>query len=145
MSRSFAVALALCAGLGGAQGQACGGHGSSTSPCPSQSSPGEPASVLDYATSDVATALAAAASTTTVRIVTIDDPSAPPALAAANVTLDARPESFAVVASNGDTLVVGRDEVGAMYGAFEVSERVRLDGAGVLPPAQPIVGAPAVA
>jgi hypothetical protein len=60
-------------------------------------------------------------------------------------TLDARPESY-VVASRGDaTFVLGRDEVGAMYGALAVAERLRLRGAPALPLAGTLSGAPALA
>ena len=43
-----------------------------------------------------------------------------------------------------NTWIVGRDPVGAMYGALEIAERIRLDGAGVVPPASVSRGAPTV-
>ena len=49
-------------------------------------------------------------------------------------------ESYAVVADGDETVIVGRDPTGAMYGALEVVER--LQGGEALPPAAPILGAP---
>jgi hypothetical protein len=62
-----------------------------------------------------------------VRIALASDGAAASALTAAGVTLDARPESFAILPSAGETLVVGRDEVGALYGAMEIAERLAGD------------------
>ncbi len=54
------------------------------------------------------------------------------------------PESFVIAPLAGTTWIVGRDPVGAMYGALEIAERIRLDGAGAVPPASVSRGAPAV-
>jgi hypothetical protein len=90
-------------------------------------------------------ALADAQSAASFRVVLASDAQASDALTAAGVTVDSRAESYAIVSQNGSTLIVGRDAVGAMYGALEAAERVRIDGPSALPPATAITGAPAVA
>ncbi|HEY2729801.1 MAG TPA: hypothetical protein VGK52_07655 [Polyangia bacterium] len=66
------------------------------------------------------------------------------ALAQSAATLDPRPESFVITTLGSTTIVVGRDPVGAMYGAQELAERLDLDGAAALPLATAITGAPAL-
>jgi hypothetical protein len=85
-------------------------------------------------------ALAAAGITATVRVEIAGDGCADPVLAAARTALGEAPESFAIVADGNDTMVVGRDATGAMYGAMELAERVAAGEA--LPPASPITGSP---
>jgi hypothetical protein len=87
----------------------------------------EPASPIDYARRQLDCAGA-----TDVTIVLAGDP------AAAGVAVDSRPESFAIVPGS-PTLVVGRDEVGAMYGALELAEQLRDGGT-----AQPLARAPSI-
>jgi hypothetical protein len=77
---------------------------------------------------------------TPVRILLANDGCAGPLLGAAGASLDARPESYAVVASGGETVIVGRDPTGAMYGALEVAERI--ESGQPMPPAEPLSGAP---
>jgi hypothetical protein len=101
-------------------------------------------SALDYGSRALDAALSAAGGTTTARVVTVDDPAAPAALAQAGVALDPRPESFAIVESAGAFWVVGRDEVGAMYGALELAERLQNGGSGGLSSSLPIVASPSV-
>jgi hypothetical protein len=102
--------------------------------------PGEPASPVDFGKSDLSSALAQTGSAASVDVVTVDDARAAPALAAAGATLDPRPESFAIVPAAGGALVVGGDAVGAMYGAFELAEQLRLGGGTM--PALPVARAP---
>ncbi len=99
--------------------------------CPTEAPQGDPASVLEYARR--------ALPPTGVRV------GVATALVGAGATLDVRVESYAIVRVGDGTLVVGRDDVGAMYGAFEAAERLDLDGPGALPPSGPITGAPALA
>jgi hypothetical protein len=111
-------------------------------PCPDGHQPTDP---IDYGTCEVARALADAKSAAVVRVVLAADSLGASALQAGGVTLDSRPESYAVVAAWGATFVVGREAVGAMYGALDVAERLRDDGASSIPPAAPSTAAPAVA
>lgn len=60
------------------------------------------------------------------------DPGAAEALQNAGVTLPGRPESYALVTSGGVRTVIGRDCVGAMYGALDVADRVQAHGAEAL-------------
>lgn len=116
--------------------------GRPASPCPDGH---EPASPIEYGTCQVTRALAAAQSPAVVRVVLASDAQAAAAIAAAGVTLDARPESFALVSTNAETFAVGRDDVGAMYGALEIAERLDDGGAAALPLSAPVTGAPSVA
>src|SRR4029077_16787116 len=67
------------------------------------------------------------------------------ALAATGVTLDTRAESFVLASDPTATRVIGRDPTGAMYGAFELAEDLRLDGASALPLSAPVSRSPNVA
>jgi hypothetical protein len=143
------VWAASCTPQGGAPSQGDDGGsippfdaGPPPTPCPDGHQPTDP---IDYGTCEVTRALADAKSAAVVRVVLAADSLGAGALAASGATLDARPESYAVVAAWGATFVVGRDAVGAMYGALDVAERLRDDGASSIPPAAPFVGAPAVA
>lgn len=99
---------------------------------------------LSYGRSALARALGAAHSDANVRLALAGDPVAATALAGASIVLDARPDSYAIVPDAGGTLVVGRDETGAMYGALDLVERLETQGASALPPAAPIAAAPEV-
>jgi hypothetical protein len=109
--------------------------------CPDGHEPGGP---VDYGRCAVAQALAESRSTAAVTIATVSDAAAAPVLGDVAPLLDAKPESYAIVTSAGMTWTVGRDEVGAMYGALELAERLRLEGASALPLASAARGAPAV-
>ena len=112
--------------------------------CPdSAAPPDEPSSPVEFGARDLASALAETGASVTADVVTADDPRATDALAAAGTPLDPSAESFAIVPASGGALVVGRDAVGAMYGAFELAERLRLAGGAL--PALPITRAPAMA
>jgi hypothetical protein len=65
-------------------------------------------------------------------------------LAQVAAILDPRPESFLIASLGSTTIVVGRDEVGAMYGAQELAEKMEADGAAALPLAAPITRTPAL-
>jgi len=96
-----------------------------------------------YAAEKLAEAQEVAGSTAAVRLMLADDPDAPALLDAANVAVDARPESFAILPSGTGAVVVGRDESGILYGALELVERLQAEGAAALPPAAAVAGAPA--
>jgi hypothetical protein len=83
-----------------------------------------------------------ATSTVPTEVTTVDDPTAPTNAGA--LTLDARPGSFLIVPQGGRMVVVGRDAAGAMYGAFELAERVRLDGVDAVLRGGAIAAAPAL-
>ena len=106
--------------------------------------PVSPASPLAYGQLALTAALTASGSSAAVQLLTVDEPGAQAALTDAGVTLDARPESFAIVAAGGGALIVGRDETGAMYGALELAERLGASDGGILPLSAPIADAPAV-
>jgi len=97
---------------------------------------------LAYGTCVLASALAQVAPLPA-QVVLADDPTAAKALADAGVTLPSASESFVILLAGEAPLVVGSDEVGAMYGAFELAERLRLDGVAALGPMAPVVRSPA--
>jgi hypothetical protein len=157
-----------CAGPPGAGRPAAGGHGGATGAggggavdggapdggggggavpwvwsvrCPDGHDPTDP---LDYGRCAVDQAAAEAGAKATITIATIDDPAVATVRAAVAPVLDARAESFVIAPIGGATWIVGRDAVGAMYGALEIAERLRLDGAGAVPPSNVTHGAPAV-
>ncbi len=105
----------------------------------------EPADPIDYGRCAVAQALAEAQTTRAIAIASVDDAAAAAVRDAIAPQLDARPESYVIAPIAGTTWIVGRDPSGAMYGALEVAERLRLDGAAALPPTSTSQGAPAVA
>jgi hypothetical protein len=78
----------------------------------------------------------------TVSIRTAGNADAERLLGEASISLDARPESFVVFRAAGRAFVIGRDQVGAMYGAFELAERLRLEGSSALALPTTLVGAP---
>ena len=112
------------------------------SDCPGGVQPKDP---VAYGGCKLELAKARAKSTGNVSVLLATDATATATLAAAGVKLDARPESYVLVPRGDATLVVGRDAVGAMYGALDVAERLDLDGAGALPLRTPVTAAPAVA
>jgi hypothetical protein len=103
----------------------------------------EPADPVDYGRCAVAQALAETRADATIAVVVAGAPTAA-AIPDVAALLDARPESYAIVTVSGTTWVVGRDAAGAMYGALELAERLRLDGASAVPPAAALRGAPAI-
>jgi hypothetical protein len=131
-------------GAGGASG--AGGTGPAGPPwqwtvtCPDGHEPKTP---VDYGRCAVAQALAVARLTIPISIATVDDPEAADAATELGALLDHRPESYVIAAVGGTTWVLGRDDVGAMYGALEIAERLQLGGA--VPPTGTLRGAPAIA
>ena len=104
----------------------------------------EPLNPIDYGRCAVDQALADVHATRAIIILSADDPLASRVMANLNPLLDMRPESYVVVADMGTTLVIGRDAVGAMYGALEVAEGLRLRGPDSVPPIANLRGAPTV-
>ncbi len=105
----------------------------------------EPTSPSEFGACDLQNAQYEVASAEPVNVLTVASAAAQAALATADVAIASSPESYAVFSSAGATYVVGRDEVGAMYGAFELAERLRAAGASLLPLAAPVTGTPHVA
>src|SRR2546430_3445760 len=99
----------------------------------------DPPDALAAGRAELKSALAATSKIPT-ELTTADDPNAP--VRAGTLTLDARAGSFLVVPQAGRMIVVGRDAAGAMYGAFELAERVRLDGVAAVIAAGAFAGAP---
>jgi hypothetical protein len=103
-----------------------------------------PSSPLEYGRCHLRCVEAQIGCDATVQVLSVEDPAGQAALDVAGVTLDSRSESFEVVPLEDATVVVGRDAAGAMYGAMELADRLRLNGPGFLPLAAPFGGAPAV-
>jgi hypothetical protein len=104
----------------------------------------QPTTPVDYARCALDGALAEAQSTARVQVAVVGDAALAGGTETIALLLDARPESY-VIASRGDvTWIVGRDAVGAMYGALEIAERLRFQGAGALPLPAVVRGAPAL-
>jgi hypothetical protein len=110
--------------------------------CPDGHDPTDP---IDYGRCAVAQALAEVQAARSITIATIDDGAVDPVRAALAPDLDPRAESFVIAAVEGTTWIVGRDPTGAMYGALEIAERLRLEGAAAVPPPSVTRGAPTVA
>jgi hypothetical protein len=98
---------------------------------------------LAYGACELGNALAAVATPFPAQVVLAEDPTARSALADPGATLPSAPESFVILLTGGAPLVVGSDEAGAMYGAFELAERLKLDGVAALGRTAPIVRSPA--
>src|SRR5262245_21392122 len=88
----------------------------------------EPASPEETGRRELDAELVAIGSALCAAVTTADSDAGRAALARARVPLDPRAESFVVVTDGAKAVVVGRDPPGAMYGAFELAERLRLDG-----------------
>jgi len=136
------------AGAGGSTGGAGGGAGAPAGPawtwkvrCPDGHDPTDP---IDYGRCALDQALAEAAATRAIRIATVADAATMPAVASLVPLVDARAESYATAALDGTTWIVGRDSIGAMYGALELAERLRLHGGGAVPPPATLRGAPSI-
>ena len=65
-------------------------------------------------------------------------------LAASRAKLPNKPESFIIARSDKSVVIVGSDEVGTMYGCFELAERLGMDGVKALDLKKPIVQSPYV-
>jgi len=104
----------------------------------------DPTTPIEYGRCALDQALAEAGATRTVGITTVTDAAGIPAAAGLASPVDARPESYVVAEVEGTTWVVGRDEVGAMYGALELAERLRLHGGSAVPPVATLRGTPAI-
>lgn len=77
-------------------------------------------------------------------IVSLPGESSNPSVKDAIKVLPAKAESFAIARVGDEIAVVGRDEVGAMYGCFELAERLGINGKSALNIRKPIVQSPAV-
>lgn len=75
-----------------------------------------------------------------------DNPQSPSykILKALKAAVPVKPESFIIARQGAQMSIVGRDEVGAMYGLEELAERVQMDGGVALAVAKPIAQSPAV-
>jgi hypothetical protein len=113
--------------------------------CIAAATPGEPdaepTDALNAGSLELGSALAGK-STLPAAVLTADDASAP--TTSGTLALDPRPGSFLVVPQAGRMMVVGRDKAGAMYGAFELAERIRLDGLVAVVRGGAFAGAPAL-
>ena len=67
-----------------------------------------------------------------------------PAITAAGNAVPAKPESFAIARAGDDIAIVGRDETGAMYGCFELAERLDMKGPAAFNIDKTVVQSPAV-
>jgi len=154
-------------GAGGKDGGAGGGTGTNsatawqwTVACPGGR---EPTSPIDYGRCAIDQALleqrvpapSGAGGATSVgpaiTVATVSDRATATAFPDALPLVDARPESFVIVPASASpgafagAAIIGRDEVGAMYGALELAERIRQSGVAAATPASATRGAPSVA
>jgi len=67
-----------------------------------------------------------------------------PGFKVAERLLPNKPESFVIARVGSEIAIVGRDEVGVMYGCFELAERLDMKGRIALDIRTPIVQSPAV-
>jgi hypothetical protein len=104
----------------------------------------DPTTPIDYGRCALDQALAEAKVTRTIQLATVADAASMPAVAKLAPLVDARAESYAASSLDGTTWIVGRDAVGAMYGALELAERLRLHGGGAVPPATTLRGTPSI-
>jgi hypothetical protein len=86
------------------------------SPCPPAVLADEPASTLEYAQRAAPDA----------RLLLASAPEAAEVLGRSPLPLDASAESFVAFLDGGRPVVIGRDDVGVMYGAFEIAEKTPL-------------------
>ncbi len=98
--------------------------------------PTAPDGPLAYGQCVLTQAMAKAKTTATVGVVLATDPRAQ------GVEVGAAAESYSIVSERDRTLVVGRDDVGAMYGAMDVAERLDAQGAAALPLPAPVKASP---
>ena len=110
--------------------------------CPPSTLAGEPSSPLDQAAREIA-AVVAERGAVAPNVALANAASGAAALASAGVVISSGPESYAIFASGGATWIVASDAIGAMYGAYDFAERVRL--AEPMPPPSPIVATPSFA
>jgi hypothetical protein len=103
------------------------------SACPAPVAPTNP---VDYGKCVLDAARARAKTDAKVYVMLASDPGAP-----AEVP-DAKAESYSMVSRGAETWVVGRDPVGAMYGALDVAERLDNQRAKALPLASVVKAAP---
>lgn len=103
-----------------------------------------PTNPIEYGASYLSCVQMAIGSESPVRILTADDPRGLAALDRASATLDLRAGSFAIVPGDGESVVVGRDPAGAMYGALELAERLQLIGPASLPVSATSIATPAI-
>jgi len=101
--------------------------------CAASPAPGDP---LAYGRCVLAGALARAKSGAGVTVALASD------AAALGVEVEAQPESYSIVPRADATLVVGRDAVGAMYGAMDLAERLDDRGGAALPLTAPVKASP---
>ena len=104
----------------------------------------QPTTPVDYARCALDGALAEAHSTARVQVAVVGDAALVGKTDTIARVLDAHPESYLIIPLGDATWIVGRDAVGAMYGALEVAERLRFQGACALPLPEVVRGAPAV-
>jgi hypothetical protein len=135
-------------GIAGGGGVAGGGGAAAASPawtwtvrCPDGH---EPTTAMDYGRCAIDQALVEAQASRAIGIATVADAAAVPAASKLSPLVDGRAESYVISVVDGTTWIVGRDAVGAMYGALEIAERLRLHGGGAVPPAATLRGAPSI-
>ncbi len=95
-----------------------------------------PQNPVEYGLCKVGLAKARAKSAAKVSVVLASDP------AAQGLTVDPRPESYQAFTRGDETIVVGRDPVGALYGAMDIVERLDEFGAAALPLTTEVKGSP---
>ncbi|HEV3191670.1 MAG TPA: hypothetical protein VGY54_14270 [Polyangiaceae bacterium] len=119
-------------------------HAADAAPPPGPCDGANAASPIEYGQCELAITLADAGNPFAAAVLLQSDPRAGDALAEAGAMLPSAPESFAIALTAGAPVVIGSDDVGAMYGAFELAERIRLDGVQAAVASLPLASSPAV-
>jgi len=101
--------------------------------CPA---PNTPANPIEYGQCVLTQSMTRAHASANVSVLLASDP------AASAVDVLPSPESYSIVTQGERTLVVGRDGVGAMYGAMDLAERLDQHGAAAFPLASPVKTSP---
>src|SRR4051812_1399587 len=104
----------------------------------------DPTTPIDYGRCAIDQALAEAQATRAIEIATVADAPWSPAASKLSPLVDGRPESYVISVVDRTTWVVGRDAEGAMYGALELAERLRLRGGSAVPPPATLRGTPSI-
>ncbi|MDH7602309.1 MAG: hypothetical protein QHI38_09195 [Armatimonadota bacterium] len=98
---------------------------------------------IEFGVNDLKKALDKIRADVTIRVLTAAQAATPAARQAAKV-LPRKAESFVVARVGKEIAVVGRDQVGAMYGCLELAERIDIYGRVALDIRKPIVQSPVV-
>ncbi|MGQ9455436.1 MAG: hypothetical protein ACUVRS_11020 [Armatimonadota bacterium] len=98
---------------------------------------------IQFGIGDLQKAIAGVKADVTIRVLLAEHTATPAGKQALKV-LSSKPESFAIARIGREIAIVGRDQVGAMYGCLELAERIEIYGRSALDIRKPIAQSPAV-